>query len=220
MEHIPVDICVKGMIVVSERHKKGCEFPDAIPVYNAASTRVFTADDVEAMYPHLRDHLLDQAIGLPWVVRAPNNFIAGFFRFFLQIFPALIIDGLLVLFKRKPKVMKLQRILAFTENALEFFVKNQLSFDNRKFNGLGANLHKDDKEDFNLLPQTPMMEYLIKSFITTRENVLKETAESAARAKRKEPYYKAFGWMIKLFVLYLGYKLLFFFYGVVKNYQF
>lgn len=217
LELIPVDICVKGMIIASERHKKESKLSNAIPVYNAAATRTLSVQKIEEVTPLLENYFFDKAIGTPGMLIVPNNFIACVFRFFLQILPALIIDGLLILLKRKPMVLKLQRILIYSENAVEHFLQNEFIFDNRKFTDLGLMLCKDDKEDFYMLPRLPMMQYFIKSFIVSKEIVCNETAESAARARKKTPYWKAFGWAIKLFAFYVAYKLVFYFYKFLEN---
>lgn len=207
------------MIIASERHQKTSEWSRVVPVYNAASTRIASADQIDELTSgELSDHLFDKAIGLPWVFYTSSDFIAAILRFFLQILPALIVDGLLVLFKRKPMVMKIQRIFFYSENAVRHFANNEFVFDNSKFKDLALNLSKDDKEDFHLDARVPMMEYLKKSYIVTKEVILNETAESAARARKKVPYWRALGWMIKLFVVYIAYKLSIFFMNLLKIY--
>lgn len=217
MELIPVDLCVKGMIIASEKHKKGSEWLKVIPVINAAGVRSFEMDTFEHANSKLRDHLFDRAIGTPWMVAVPNNFVAGIFRFFLQIVPAMFFDALLVLFKRKPMVLKMQRVLIYSEHAVEHFLRNDFVFDNGKYEELGTELCEDDKEDFYLLPRLPMLQYIIKSFIVSKEIVCNETAESAARAKKKTPYWQALGWVIKSIFLFVVYRAMCFGWEVVKN---
>lgn len=217
MELIPVDLCVKGMIIASERNKKGSELLEAIPVYNAAGVRCFTINTFMEANLQLQDHLFDRAIGIPSLVVAPNNFIARILQFFLQILPAVFIDALLVLFKRKPMVLKMQRILIYSEHAVEHFQQNEFFFENSKYIGLGTNLAEDEKDDFSLIPRLPMLEYIVNSFIVSKVTVCNETAESAARAKKKTPYWKALGWVIKSLFLYIVYKVMCYGWEGVKN---
>lgn len=216
-EIIPVDLCVKGMIIASERHQKDRHRLNAIPVYNAASVHKFTFKTLRSLIDKVSDHFLENAIGTPYVMMVKNYRLAAIIRFLSQIVPALLIDTILRVKKRPPIVMKYQRILRYSEKAVDHFISNEFKFDTNKYQDLGRNLHKDDEEDFYSLPRNPMMEYFIKSHIVTKEVVLNETAECAARAKKKIPYWKALGWVIKALVAFIAYKILLLFYGIARN---
>lgn len=204
---IPVDLCVKGMIIASERHKKGSQSSDAIPVYNAAAVHEFTLKTVLSLIDQLSDHFFEKAIGNPHVIIVENNILGNILRFLLQIVPALLIDGILLVMKRKPLIMKYQRILRYSEKAVEKFIEHEFEFETCKYQSLGWNLHKDDADDFYLLPRKPILEYFFTSLVVSKENVLKETAESSARAKKKIPYWRALGWFIKALFLFIAYKI-------------
>lgn len=206
MELIPVDICAKGMIIAAEKHKKGSERQDTIPLYNAAALCNFDLETASSITTHAKDVYFDKAIGLPTLVIAKCKYSAYILSIFLHIIPALVIDTCYSLMGRKKIVMKLQRVLKFSEDSLSHFILNEFTFENSKFQALGHNLHEDDKKDFNLVPQVPLMKYLVKSLIVSKETVCGETAECAARAKDKIFFYKALGWVIKVTSIYITYK--------------
>lgn len=210
MELIPVDLCAKGMIIAAEKHKKGSQRQDTIPVYNAAALHTFDLKTSYLMTSQAKDIYFDRAIGLPTLLIVNCKYFAYVLSIFLHIIPALLIDTILAFLGRKRFVMKLQRVLKYTEDSLSHFILNEFSFDNSKFEALGQNLHEDDKEDFNLVPRVPLIEYLVKSLIVSKEIVCGETAESAERAKKKIPIYKAIGWFIKAILLFIVYKILIF----------
>lgn len=203
MELIPVDLCAKGMIIASEKHKKESKWQDTIPLYNAAAVHNFDLKSARLITYHAKDVYFDRAIGLPTLTIAECRYFANFLSIFLQIIPALLIDTIFAVSGRKPCVMKLQRILKYTEDSLSHFVLNEFKFDTSKFQGLGHGLHEDDKADFNLLPRVPLMEYFVKSLIISKETVCNETAKSAERAKKKIPYYMAMGWALKILVVFI-----------------
>lgn len=208
MEIIPVDLCAKGMIIAAEKHKKGSEWQDTIPLYNAAALSTFELKTAHASTHQTKDIYFDKAIGLPtlWIVEC--KYFAYILSIFLQILPALLIDTFYAISGRKRFVMKLQRILKYTEDSLSHFVLNEFKFENSKFKELGYKLHEDDKEDFNLEPRVPLMEYIVKSFIVSKEIVCGETAESAERARKKIPMYIAMGWVLKAILFFIVYKIL------------
>lgn len=212
---IPVDLCVKGMIIASEKHKKGSQWLDAIPVYNAASVHKFTLKTILSLVDQLSDHYLENAIGIPHVTIVENKLLGSFLRFLYQIVPALLVDGCLLIAGRKPLIMKFQRILRYTEKSVEHFVTHDIEFETKNYQGLSQNLHKDDADDFYLLPRNPMMQYFFTSHIVSKVSVLNETAECAARAKKRTPYWRALWWAIKALFLFIVYKIVLLLYGIV-----
>lgn len=59
------------------------------------------------------------------------KFIARTLRIFYHFLPSLFVDSLLVLFKRKPKLLKLYRKVNKFAEILEFFTTNAFQFDDK-----------------------------------------------------------------------------------------
>lgn len=98
---VPVDICVKGMIITAWKHGKTknssltSRFSD-IPIYNASSIKsctyysmAVTIDEILAKHPS------NYIFGIPDVTFTRCIAYAWLIRLFRQIIPALIIDALL-----------------------------------------------------------------------------------------------------------------------------
>lgn len=218
MAIIPVDLCVKGMIIASEKHKKDSELLGDIPVYNAAAVCESNLSSMCLVFDYVEDYYLENALGVPGIVFVQNKWLGAVLLFLFQIVPAVLVDALLLLFNRKPVVMKLQRILKYSEKSVSHFVNNEFEFDTGRYQDLGRHLHRDDEEDFYLLPRNSLMQYFIKSFIATRENIINENDENAAIAKKRTPYWKALGWAIKVLILYVCSKMLFLVYDAAQKY--
>lgn len=205
IEVIPVDICVKGMIIASVKHSNGIERQQAIPVYNAAAVHLIAHNMLVHVSDSLHDHLFNKAIGLPSLIYTDCRYYAGIMIVLQQLIPAVLIDSLLILMKRKPMIMKLQRIIRHSEVALDYFINHDFNFEKEKFNLLGTNLHEDDKHDFYMWPRTAKFEYMRQAHIVSKEVILNETAECAARAKKRTPYWKALTILLKTFNIYVYY---------------
>lgn len=217
IEVIPVDICVKGMIIASCKHSKRNERHAAIPVYNAAAVHLIAHEMLVQVSDSLHDHLFNKAIGLPSLIYTDCRYYAGIMIVLQQLIPAFLIDSLLILLKRKPMVMKLQRIIRHSEVALDYFINHDFNFEKGKFNLLGMNLHEDDRNDFYMWPRTEKFEYMRQAHIVSKEIILNETAECAARAKKRTPYWKALTLLLKAFNFYVVYKVCILICNLVAN---
>lgn len=206
LELIPVDLCVKGMIIASERHQKTSNREKAIPVYNASAVWKFSAREL-IQHAGKFDLYYEKSIGLPSMVITSSKVWGAFLIVLYQIVPALLVDSILVIARRKPTLMKFQRIFRHTVESLDHFSRNEFFFENRKFHALGENLHDDHEKEFYLKPQLELIPYLMRAHLVSKEVVLNETAECAARAKKRAPYWKALWWIIKALFFYILYKM-------------
>lgn len=217
IEVIPVDICVKGMIIASWKHQKGTDRDAMIPVYNAAAVHLIAHEMLVQVSDSLYDHLFNKAIGLPSLIYTDCRYYAGIMIVLQQLIPAVLIDALLILMKRKPMIMKLQRIIRHSEVALDYFINHDFNFEKHKFNLLGVNLHEDDQIDFYMWPRTEKFEYMRQAHIVSKEIILNETAECAAKAKKRTPYWQALALLLKAFNCYVACKVFILIYNLAAN---
>lgn len=99
---IPIDICVKGMIVASHkvwRDKLG----EDISIYNAASVKFVSYESLLDSLDMIKDYPSLKAISTASVTFTENDFYAWVLRIFRNLIPALFIDGLLCITGNKPK---------------------------------------------------------------------------------------------------------------------
>lgn len=205
MDIVPVDLCVKGMVIASAKHQQSHD--EEIPIYNAASTVTITIQELlELSKPLLEDHLFKASIGLPSVITCNCQYYSAILKFFLQIVPALIIDLVLRAFNKKPMLLKYQRIAEHAERSLQHFSRNKFTFDNDNYLSLGRNICDIDKSDFCMKMKSDKLEYFRKGYIVSKELILNETAESAAIAKKRAPYYKLLSFLLKSIFVAILYK--------------
>lgn len=105
MNMIPVDICIKGMIVASFKvWMERLDGPEPeIPVYNAASLKFVTYNSLAYNYRIANECPSMQCVSSPSMVFTLCPAYAWFLRIFRHIIPALIVDGFLCLSGNKPK---------------------------------------------------------------------------------------------------------------------
>lgn len=107
LDVVPVDICVKGMIVSAFKTWKdvnALESTNEIPVINAASIKLITYDSLTFEIDRLtQKHPSINSFGLPSVTFTMCPFYASLIRGFRQILPAVIVDGILKLTGNKAK---------------------------------------------------------------------------------------------------------------------
>lgn len=102
---IPIDICVKGLIVASFKAWKERDAMKAleIPVYNAASIKFVTYDSMRHSFGFTMKNPSMKMIGIPNVTFTSCWHYAWLIRIFRNLIPAIILDGLLCIMKQKPK---------------------------------------------------------------------------------------------------------------------
>lgn len=108
-------------------------------------------------------------------------------------------------------MMKYQRMAEYAERSLQYFAKNKFTFDNDNYLSLGQNICDADKNDFCMKFKSDKFEYFRKGYIVSKEILLNETAESAAIAKKRAPYYKVLSFSMKALFFAILYKILIFF---------
>lgn len=105
MNMIPVDMCVKGLIIASHKvysdrlQKQERE----VPVYNAASIKFVSYSSMIECSEVANENPSMKAMGIPYVTFSTCNYYCWILRIFRNIIPALILDGLLRIGGGKPK---------------------------------------------------------------------------------------------------------------------
>lgn len=207
LDMIPVDICVKGMIVASAKDQKSNEMPAEIPVYNAASVVTVCIHEFREMAkPLVENNPLEKCIGLPSLVFCNSIWSLTFLRFWFQIFPAILIDGVLFLLKKKPLLLKYQRIITNVENSLTFFSSNVFTFETDKYCELVRNVCAEDRKEFNMKPIADKFEYFRQGYMVTKRVLLHESEKNEITAKTRRPYWKALAVLMKAILFALCYK--------------
>lgn len=105
MNTIPIDICVKGMIIAAHETYQETFRNERkeISVYNAASVKSVRFSSITEVRETAINHPSKSIIGIPHVTFTTCSAYAWILRIFRMLIPAIIIDGLLCISGNKPK---------------------------------------------------------------------------------------------------------------------
>jgi alcohol-forming fatty acyl-CoA reductase len=212
MDAIPVDVCVKGMIVAAFSTWKKLQIePNDVPVINAASAKCIKYHMMTMDLTRMaKETPSSNRFGIPSVVFTNCFFYAWIVRIMRQIMPALIVDGILVLSGKKPMLTKVQRILFNAERSLRYFYTHDFKFDHFNFIDLNLDIPKQEKDEFSINERyvSDDYSYYRNTILACRKVLLQETDEDMELARRRYPYISAITRLIHVFYLFLFYKIL------------
>jgi len=102
LDYVPVDLCVRGMIVAAWKTWKERQVTKEIPIYNATSTKrpsfySMSWQKLHNVYPSKNSIMYVDVTHTSYV------FLFWMIKIVEQLIPAVIYDGLLRLGGRKPK---------------------------------------------------------------------------------------------------------------------
>ncbi|CAL1687696.1 unnamed protein product [Lasius platythorax] len=151
-DFMPVDVAIKAIIIVTwQRGIKTIIEDNTIHVYNCSSYDVKTINIknlVEMGYQLVEQIPLENIIWSPGSTTTTSRSFYYFLVLIMHILPALLIDGILMLFGARPMLLKLQRKVYCANSALSYFLTNEWKFHNEKLISLFDNLNADNKKDF------------------------------------------------------------------------
>ncbi|KAG5667724.1 hypothetical protein PVAND_015695 [Polypedilum vanderplanki] len=211
LDFIPVDICVKGMLIAAWKTWK--DKNSLMPIYNASNVKKASIISI-SKYKILKDFPPKNAIMYHDHHHTQCRFIGWIIRIIDQIIPALIIDGLLKISGKKTKMMRYQRIIYDALNNITIFTKENFHFTNFKFLDLNLEVPTNEKKDFfinELYPQMNMkqMNEILNNLL---EIFFNQKPEHKEMAKKRYFYVILFSRMYQIFAysgfFYLVYKLL------------
>ncbi|XP_075158474.1 fatty acyl-CoA reductase wat-like [Haematobia irritans] len=215
IDFAPQDVAIKSMAYYSIKTAKAyaSEKPFNIPIYHTAMCPHTGQTYAEYIKLTLDQGLFEEAafeknLLLPGVHFTENNFIFMFLIFFKQILPAILADLLLLLFGRKPGVLKAQRRIFTTLNVLLPFTSNTFKSDGiSNFEDMLEELHGTE---FNIdivktgHEKSTIVAIARKTMYAVREILWKEDPSTLPRARKILKVKKI---LYRLIQLYLAYKL-------------
>jgi hypothetical protein len=212
LDAIPVDVCVKGMIVAAFSTWKQLQIePKVVPIINAASAKCIRYHMMTMDLARMaKETPSSYRFGIPSVVFTNCSFYAWFIRIFRHLMPALLVDGILILLGKKPKLMKVQRILFNAERSLRYFYKHDFKFDNFNFIDLNLDIPKQEKDEFSINERYVSNDYTYytTTILTCRKVLLRETDQDIELARRRYPYMFAITRLIHVCYIFLLFKVL------------
>ncbi|KAJ8942718.1 hypothetical protein NQ318_017017, partial [Aromia moschata] len=180
-DYIPVDVATR-MLIVATKERGLNENLNELPVFNAAlgqSVRMKTQKLLELGKKLTWDSPYAKMLWYPNFSVTNNWYIFYIQCLLFHIFPALLIDGLLKLSRKKTMLIKVQRKIYIANMALSYFMENSWNFVNAKAISLSDNLLECDKDNFAIKSLLPMHDdeiyaYYMKAKRATVKYLFKE----------------------------------------------
>ncbi|XP_034248653.1 putative fatty acyl-CoA reductase CG5065 [Thrips palmi] len=185
-DYMPVDIAIKALIVAT--WDRACKKADIEPpVYNCSSAAVkpVTMAEMVAMARPLAaeipfDNVLWPALGL--TTSSPTILLIG--TIFLHLLPALIIDAVLKLKGKRPRLWNMQRRIYAAQVALAPFLTSTWIFRNQLGLDLDNKILPEDYSDFTFdFRDVDETAYFRQLAVGARRYLLKEKDEDLPKAR-------------------------------------
>lgn len=201
---IGVDLCSRGIILAG--WKTGVESSKEIQVYNAASMRDFSFSILNTMSNLPREFETMKVVAPCYGFSVTNPVLCFICRLFVVWIPFLVLDGLLMIFKQKPMLMKVSRIIQNVYASLHHFVMHQFQIDNFKFWDLNKDLSPAEKDEFGIILKSKQRDVCESFYKFVIEHVWKDNAERRAKAKQIYPLKAAYHYGFLSLYVFIIYK--------------
>ncbi|XP_055841840.1 fatty acyl-CoA reductase wat-like [Episyrphus balteatus] len=137
LDFTPLDMTTKLMImfIANTGQLKKKTFDEKIPILMSSSKNLLfnTFGEIGTMISKLvKEHPYEKSFWIPHITQTGCAFVFYIYFFLLQLLPAFIFDALMMLFRRKPMFMKLQRRLLINSQALRFFISTEFNSEGTK----------------------------------------------------------------------------------------
>lgn len=210
LDLVPVDVCVKGMIVTALKTWKD-QNKLKIPIFNATSIRIATFQSlVQKTAERTEKYPSVNLFGIPYIHFTQCVYYAWLIWFFRQLIPALIVDGVLKISGNKPKLLKIQRICYITDQSLRYFYQHIFRFDHFNFIDLNLDIPAQEKDEFSVNKNVLLNneDFYNSVFRMCKKILLGESEKDEEKARRRYPYIYAATRTVHALFFYFSYKLL------------
>lgn len=202
---ISVDLCARGIILSGWR--TGIDSSENIQVYNAASIRTFSFFILNSMTDIPRKFETLQAVAPCYGFSVENRLLNFISRMFVVWIPFCVLDVVLFIFKQKPKLMRVQRIVQNVYNSLNHFLCTEFDIDNFKFLDLNKNLSGDERSEFEITLKGSLYDITEHYYRFVVEHTFKEDAAKRAKAKKRFPLIWIYHYGFLSFYVFIIYKI-------------
>ncbi|XP_044739087.1 putative fatty acyl-CoA reductase CG5065, partial [Chrysoperla carnea] len=190
---MPVDIAINA-VIVSAWHV-GITRPNKAFVCNVTSSSdnpITWGQCLDMGRKHLYNHPFSVCLWYPDGSIKKNKFYHMLCVVFFHLIPAYFIDGLLLLLRKKPFMVRVQERIQGGLDVLQYYTTKQWKFSNKNFKMLNNLLIKEDKTVFNMnCMEIDWDLYTLKYVLGAREYCVKESPETLPQARKllKRLYY-------------------------------
>ncbi|XP_049861196.1 putative fatty acyl-CoA reductase CG5065 isoform X1 [Schistocerca gregaria] len=211
-EIIPVDIAVNGIITAA--WDTAVRRPDEMPVYNLSTSslvQITWGEVLERGRQIVYENPFEGAVWYPDGNIRTNQTVHYLHVLLFHIFPAYVIDFLLLLAMQKRFMVRLQNRISNGLKVLQYFTLRQWNFDNKEILELSSRMTKEDCETFYMANvEYDVDSYLLACVLGARQYCMKEPLSSLPRARRHLKMLYWLDWLVKMmcigFLLYVMYQ--------------
>uniref|UniRef100_A0A336LBT4 Fatty acyl-CoA reductase n=2 Tax=Culicoides sonorensis TaxID=179676 RepID=A0A336LBT4_CULSO len=192
IDAIPVDVTINGIIAIA--WQRGCRDDRDIFYVNLTERSNFLTwgESLEIGRQNFYKYPLCFSLWYPDGSLKSNYYHHILCVIFFHYLPALLIDGLLMVLRKKPFMWRVQKKVSNGLKVLQYYTTKPWVFKTDHFQALEDSLNEKDKETFYM--DTSKMDwrpYLLDYAMCTRTYILKEPPETLpkARANLQRLYY-------------------------------
>ncbi|KYN02613.1 PREDICTED: putative fatty acyl-CoA reductase CG5065 [Cyphomyrmex costatus] len=189
-EVVPVDLAINAVITIA--HKIGTEQqkPKTIPVLNITQSNIRPitwAEILERGRKCLHEYPFDGQVWYPDGDIRSSKFVHNLFVFFFHIIPAYLIDFLMLIFRQKRFMVRIQKRISDGLEVLQYFTTREWVFYNDKLIKIYNDLSSVDKEVFRtVIYDIDINEYLKNIILGARQYCMKEDLSTLPKARRHQ----------------------------------
>ncbi|XP_063982150.1 putative fatty acyl-CoA reductase CG5065 isoform X1 [Diachasmimorpha longicaudata] len=186
-EVVSVDFAINALIAIAHRVASASSRSPNMPVFNITQSRVVPvtwADVLEKGKSVAYEFPFDGAIWYPDGDIRSSKFVHNLFVFFFHIIPAYFIDFLMLIFRQKRFMVRIQRRISDGLEVLQYFTTRDWVFHNTNLLNLWEKMSPRDKQLFNIdFLSIDDLEYIKRIILGARQYCMKEKMENLPRAR-------------------------------------
>ncbi|XP_050529689.1 putative fatty acyl-CoA reductase CG5065 [Daktulosphaira vitifoliae] len=187
-EVVPVDIAINAIITIAWlRGKSDHKSEKDLPCYNISKGDIVHMTWGEVMArgkKYAYEYPLDVGLWYPNGEIRTNKLMHFFVVFWLQLVPAILIDGIMILARQKTFMVRVQKRIAVGMEVLQYFTMRNWKFKIDNVKNLIHHLNDRDKKIFFIHNIDVEIEgYLIKVLLGARQYCMKEPLSNLDRAR-------------------------------------
>ncbi|EZA59252.1 hypothetical protein DMN91_008153 [Ooceraea biroi] len=187
---IPVDVVTNAMIAVAYTLCNTKEEAKNIPVYNMTQSSVLEITWREVLdrgKEVLHEYPFEGQIWYPDGNIRSNIYVHNLFVFFFHIIPAYLIDFLMIIFRQKRFMVRIQKRISLGLQLLQYFTTREWIFHSEKIIALQDTLSPVDQKLFPFVfYDIDINEYLKHLILGSRQYCMKEDLSTLPRARRHQ----------------------------------
>ncbi|XP_060858059.1 putative fatty acyl-CoA reductase CG5065 [Metopolophium dirhodum] len=187
-EVVPVDIAINALILIAwKRTTIDNTIDDMVPCYNISKGDIVRLTWGEVLSKGKRyayEYPFDAGLWYPNGSIRTNKLVHYFIVLMLQVIPAYLIDGIMLLARQKTFMVRVQKRIAVGMEVLQYFTMRSWNFKIENTKALINNLNEEDTRKFYIQnTEIDVEKYMIQVLLGARQYCMKEPLANLDRAR-------------------------------------